>query len=79
MSDLYTAKGGECGAIDSQQIEVASSSGVETLANDRIAQASLLVRSQADCKCRSCSSLRQRGSNDLIGYTSDIVGLKKTP
>jgi hypothetical protein len=34
MSDLYTAKGGECGAIDSQQIEVASSSGVETLANE---------------------------------------------
>ena len=33
-SVLYTAKGGECGAVDSQQIEVASSSVVETLTND---------------------------------------------
>jgi hypothetical protein len=33
-SVLHTAKGGECGAVDSQQIKVASSSVVETLANE---------------------------------------------
>jgi hypothetical protein len=33
-SVLYTTKGGECGAVDSQQIEFASSSVVETHANE---------------------------------------------
>jgi hypothetical protein len=32
-TNIQHAKGGECGAVDSQQIEVAPSSGVETLAN----------------------------------------------
>jgi hypothetical protein len=77
----YIQQGGDCGTVDSQQIEVASSSVVETLANDegrrrsnRIIRPS--VHSQADCKCRSSFSLRQRQSDDLIGYTSEIVGLE---
>lgn len=46
---------------------------------DRIAESSLPVRSQADCRCRSCFNLRRRCRDDLVGYTGDIVGLEMMP